>query len=323
MKVLRTMFVLPLLLGILLASCEKDNVDEINAANPNYVPDTVDVNPLLKQMKTYSTDTVFIDCVKIPFPIDFKQASGNVITVKSSTDLQAASNLADSLVDFVYPFQAWLKGNSVVINNVGDIAQALIACSSGQADCSDYDAHTLLFYPALNLLSTTQYEYTINYPVTLIVKGSTVVLNKDDDYLPAIGGSPFDYDETELVYPITVKQFGQTIVLNSDQDVCDFSESLNEDCVKKPAHIQFFFNERPGTPSSCAYAINYPVKITFNGTQRQIQTDDDYLNLLNSNASAYNGINLIYPVTAIRNQNGQTLSFTAPGDVCQYLDNCQ
>lgn len=322
MKILSRMSLLPLVLGLLFVACEKDNLDSINPANPNYSPDTVDVNPFLNKMKTNATDTINIDCVKVPFPLDFKQASGNIITVNSGADLQAASNLADSLVDFVYPFQAWVKGNQVVINNVGDIALAIIGCDSSQATCADYDHHTLLFFPALNILSRTQYKYTIDYPVTLIVEGNTVVINKDDDYLPAIGGSPFDYDETELVYPITIKQFGQTIVLNSDQDVCDFNESLYEDCVNKPAHIQFFFNERPGTPSSCAYAINYPVKINYNGTQLQIQTSDDYLNLLNSNANAYNGISLVYPVTAIRNQNGQSLSFTSAGDLCQYLDNC-
>lgn len=323
MKILSKLLLAAFVLGALLVSCEKDNVDSINAGNPNYAPDTVDVNPYLKQMNTFSSDTIFIDCIKIPFPLDFKQASGNIITVNSPADLQAASLLADSLVDFVYPFQASVKGNQVVINNVKDIARAIVDCNSGQATCADYDHHTLLFFPALNILSRTQYVYTINYPVTIIVEGNTVVLNDDDDYLPAIGGSPFDYDETELVYPITINQFGQTITLNSDQDVCDFSESLNEACAKKPAHIQFFLNERPGTPSSCAYAINYPVNITLNGTQQQIQSGNDYLNLLNNNASAYNGISIVYPVTAIRNQNGQTLTFTASSDVCQYLDNCR
>lgn len=325
MKLLSKIYLLPLLLGMLLVACEKDNLDEINPSNPNYSPDTVDVNPFLKKMKTFTSDTIYISCVRVPFPLDFKQASGNVITVNSLADFQAATNLADSLVDFVYPFQALSSGNQVVINNVGDLAQAIIGCSSGTTtfNCQDYDAHTLLFFPATNLLNTNQYVYSINYPVTLIVKGDTVVLNSDADYLPAIGGSPFNYYEAELVYPITINQFGQTIVLTSDQDVCDFNKSLYEDCVKKPTHIQFFFNERPGTPSSCAYAINYPVKITFNGTQQQIQSGNAYLNLLNSNASAYNGISLVYPVTAIRNKNGQTLSFNAASDVCQYLDNCQ
>lgn len=325
MKVLSKMFLLPLLVGILLVGCEKDNVDQINANNPNYSPDTVDVNPFLSKMKTYSTDTIYISCVRVPFPLDFKQASGNVITVNSTSDFQAATNFADSLVDFVYPFQALSNGNQVVINSVGDLAQAIINCSTGTTtfDCEDYDAHTLLFFPATNLLNTNQFMFSINYPVTLIVEGNTVVLNSDADYLPAIGGSPFNYDEAELVYPITITQFGQTIVLNSDQDVCDFNQSLIEDCAKKPEHIQFFFSERPGTRTSCVYAINYPVNITLNGTPQQIQTSNDYINLLNSNVNAYNGIQLVYPVTATKFSTGQTLSFNAAGDVCQYLDNCK
>jgi hypothetical protein len=323
MKVLSKLFLASLLLLTTLVACERDNVDQINAGNPNYSPDTVNVNPYLKQMNTFSSDTIFISCIRIPFPVDFKRASGAVVTVNSSADLQAASSSADSLVDFVYPFQAVVNNNTTVINNIQDIALALISCDTSQVTCADLDAHVLLFFPALNIFTSNKYEYTINYPVTLIVGGQTVVLNNDSDYLPAIGGSPSSYPETELVYPITVNQFGQTIVLNDDQDVCDFNESLSEDCSKKPAHIQFFFNEGAGTVSSCTYLINFPVSINFNGTQQLIQTRNDYLNILNANANAYNGITLVYPVSATKFQNNQQLTFNAASDVCQYLDNCR
>jgi hypothetical protein len=231
--------------------------------------------------------------------------------------------LADSLVDFVYPFTA-ISNNSVFqIGEIDDLALALIACASTTLDCSDLDAHVLLFFNALNILTTNNYVYEINYPVTLLVEGNQVVINSDSQYLPAIGGSPFSYLETELVYPITITQFGRDIILNSDADVCQFNETLSEACVNKPPHIQFFFNEGGGTPLNCAYFISYPVEIVSNNDTLQIQTRDDYLNELNSSPNAYGDIELVYPVGATKFVDGQQLSFGADADICQYLNNCQ
>lgn len=325
MKILNKLSVVGLLMAVLLTGCEKENVDRIIPQSPNYTADTVDVNPLIKQMKAYSSDTFYISCISVPFPIDFLQASGNVITVSSEIELNTAMELADSIVDFVYPFTAVDSNQVIVIQKGEDLVKAIVNCSliTGPSDCDDFDAHTLLFFNALNILTTNNYVYDINYPVTLLVEGNQVVLNKDDDYLPAIGGSPFRYKETELVYPITITQFGQNIVLNSDQDVCDFYQTLNEACGNKPPHIQFFFNEGGGTAISCTYFINYPVDITLGGNVLQIKTRKDYLNLLNSSATAYNDIDLIYPVGATKYMGNTQLSFSSDADLCQYLDNCR
>ncbi|MCI4670490.1 MAG: hypothetical protein MRZ79_20305 [Bacteroidia bacterium] len=310
-------------LAMLFAACQRENIDEIILQEQEYKPDTVKVNPILKRVGIFSSDSINIDCIRIPFPVDFLQASGNTVTVNSEAELDSVGMLADSIINFVYPFDAVDNTGPIQIDSLEDLLVAITTCGSAPVSCPDQDAHVLLFFNALNILTLNNYVYEINYPVSLIVEGTSVTINSDSQYLPAIGGSPFDYKETELVYPITITQFGRDIVLKSDADVCAFYETLDEPCTNKPAHIQFFFNEGGGVPVNCAYFINYPVSITSNGNTIQIQTRDDYLNQLNASPSAYNNIDLVYPVSITKFSGGQQPSFASGSDICQYLDNCR
>ncbi len=310
-------------MAMIFTACQKENYDVVLPDDPEFQAVMVNTNPYVKNMRTFSQDSIYLDCVKIPLPVDFLQASGSTITINDSADLNAASMLPDSLVDFVYPFDAYDNNGLVQIGNIGELAIAITTCASAPLTCGEQQPHVLLFFNALNILTINRYIYKINYPVTIIVDSNQVVLNQDSDYLPAIGGSPFDLPDVDLVYPITITQFGRNIVLNNDNDVCAFYETLDEPCTNKPAHIQFIFNEGAGTRISCAYFTNYPFDITLNNTTIQIQSRDDYLNQLNASPTAYSNIQLIYPVTATKSSDGQTLSFTTAADICQYLNNCQ
>ncbi|MEO0585367.1 MAG: hypothetical protein AAF135_24350, partial [Bacteroidota bacterium] len=308
-------------------ACQKENFDVIIPEDPVFQPDTVEVNPLIKRIGSFSADSVYIACIGIPYPIAFLQASGNTVTVNSEVEIDSAFMLADSIVNFVYPFTAVDDSGVIQITDIEDLVLALTLCGSAPppttATCPGEDAHVLLFFNALNILTLNNYVYEINYPVNLIVEGTQVTINSDSQYLPAIGGSPFNYKETDLVYPITITQFGQDIQLNNDADVCAFYETLDEPCTNKPAHIQFFFNEGGGVPIDCAYFINYPVNITSNGTPISIPSREDYLNELDASPTAYNDIQLVYPVSISKASNGQQVSFAVDADICQYLDNCQ
>lgn len=320
MKKITSLFVLGII--ILFAACQKENIDLITPKNPGYKPDSVEVNSFIASMKTFGSDTLYLDCVEIPLPIDLKKESGATITISTSAQFNALTPM-DSVVDFVYPFDVYVNNNKTTIDNIEDFVIALTLCDTTTYDCGDQDAHVLLFFNALDILTRNNYAYDIKYPVDLVVEGKQVTLNKDDDYLPAIGGSPFDYLETELVYPITIRQFGRDIVLKDDEDVCDFYATLDEDCVNKPAHIQFFYNEGPGTAISCTYFVNYPVDVKLNGSTIRLNSRDSYITLLDTSSTAYTNLQLDYPVSATKYDNGQTITFSSDSDICNYLDNCK
>jgi hypothetical protein len=316
-----------LFLALLFVACDRQNIDEIIPASGTFEIDTVATNPFVKNIQSSGPDSILLDCIKIPFPLNFLQASGNTVTVNTEAELDSASMLPDSLVDFVYPFDAVVDTGIIQVQDIEDLIIALQYCGTITIDtlfdCSHSDPHVLLFFNALNILTTNKYPYEINYPVTLVVDGNQVAINSDSAYLPAIGGSPFNFLPTDLVYPITITQFGRDIVLNSDNDVCQFYQTLDEPCANKPAHIQFFFNEGGGTPINCAYFINYPVSMISDGDTLQIQTRNEYLTELNSSPNAYGDIELIYPVGASKFADGSQLSFGSASDICQYLNNCQ
>lgn len=318
---MKNLFILALafFLALTASSCEKNNVDKIIV---DYSPDTVDFNPFLNKMQLFSSDTLYMSCLAIPYPIDFMRMSGTALTVNDSSDLTLALVSPDSITDFVYPLQVYSRGASKTVNSIQELATELVWCDTTTVTCADLEAHVLLFFNGLNIFTINKYPYTINYPVQMLVNNQVVTLNQDSDYLPAIGGNPMRPDSANLVYPITIQQFGQTIVLNSDQDVCNFYATLDESCGNKPGHIQFFFNEGPGSAISCTYFINFPVQATYNGSVLTFQSRQDYTTLLTSDPNAYNGLSLVFPVTAERYQNGQTLSFTSDADICQYLTTC-
>ncbi len=312
---------------MLFTACDRQNVEEIVPESASFQPTTVAFNPVVKNLQSFGPDSLLLDCIKIPFPVDFLQASGNTVTVSSEAELDSVSMLTDSLVNFVYPFDGYVGSNSITFQDIDDFIPALQICGSividSTIDCSYLKPHVLLFFNSLNIFTLNNYPYTINYPVTLVVNGSQVVLTQDSDYLPAIGGSPSNFPPTDLVYPITITQFGRDIVLNNDNDVCEFYQTLEEPCVNKPEHIQFFFNEGPGRPINCTYFINFPVDIVSDGDTLQIATRNDYLSELNSSPNAYDDIELIYPVSATEFTNGSQLTFGSGSDICLYLNNCQ
>lgn len=324
MKILNFLTILALFAGIILTSCQKENIDEIIPIDTVYQVDTIDVNPMISQLRT-SSGSIFLDCVEIPYPVDLVQLSGSTITINSDAELDAAIMLADSIVDFSYPFDAIVNNQTMIIESIEDIAIALIACGTIDIDtlnsnpCNFAEAHILLFFNGLNIFSTNNYTYKFNYPITLIVEGTQVVLNNDADYILAIG-SPSRPKSAQIEYPVSVRQFGRTIVLNNDQDVCDFYNTLDEACSNKPAHIQLFHNT-VGVPLSCGFFVDFPVSLTRNGVQLTFQDRDEYLSELDTQG-AYDELEIVYPVSVTKVNNAQQVTFNSDNDICDYLDNC-
>ena len=129
MKILKTLGLF-ILLAAFMISCENDNTDEIVPNDPNYQVDTIEVNPLARGLKTTSPNFINLDCIRIPFPVDFLQASGNTITVSTEDELESAYTLADSIVDFIYPFEVLDEDdNEFTIEEVKDLAIAIKSVS--------------------------------------------------------------------------------------------------------------------------------------------------------------------------------------------------
>lgn len=272
------------------------------------------------------TDCNF-ETLEIQYPYEVVTEDGELITVQDENQ-EAALILSGEYYTVKYPFSLVDENGEVTtINNEAEFIQFILPCIIDIGDPSDpceiTDAHVLLFFNGLNILTVNKYEYDINFPVTLIVEGNQVVVNNEDEYLPAVGGSPFDVKPAEIVYPVTVTQFGRDIVLNSDDEVCQFYKTLDEPCENKPAHIQFFFNEGGGTPTNCAYYINYPLDIVLNGDTIQVQDREDYLDELNGSPTAFDEILLVYPVSMFRYNDDQQVTFGSDDDICDYLTSCQ
>lgn len=265
------------------------------------------------------------DCFTFVYPLDVRIIeSGTIITMNDENELVQLSLSGDDY-EFVYPLEIEDEfGVVTTINNDLEFVQVFMDCGFLIIDTTavnpcTVEAHILLFYNGLNIFSTNRYTYKFNYPITLIVEGTAVVLNSDSDYIPAIG-SPSRPKSAEIQYPVSVRQFGRTIILNNDQDVCDFYNTLDEPCANKPAHIQLFHNT-VGVPLSCGFFVNFPVTMTRNGVPLTFDDRNEYLTELNS-PGAYDELEVVYPVSVEKVNNGQQVTFNSDSDICDYLDNC-
>jgi hypothetical protein len=268
------------------------------------------------------------DCFTFVYPFDVELiVEDTIITINNEAEL-IQLELSGVEAELLFPVDVIdINGNTVTINAPEDLIPVIIDCGilivdTTFTDCGDIDAHVLLFYNGLNIFTTNNYVYEFIYPITLIVEGSSTVLNSNADYLPAIGNDPFSFKEVDIQYPVSIIQFGRTITLNSDEDVCEFYQTLDEACGNKPAHIQLFYNtEVGGIALSCLYWIDYPVEISRNGDIISIDSRASYLSELNT-PNAYNEIELVYPI-GVQSDAGVPFTFTSDDDLCNYLDNCR
>lgn len=266
------------------------------------------------------------DCFDFVYPLDVRIIeSGTIVTINNENDLVHQS-LSGEDAEFIYPLDIEDEfGVVTTINSELDFIQVFIACDIIIIDttttnpCNFAEAHILLFFNGLNIFSTNNYKYTFNYPITLIVEGTPVVLNSDADYIPAIG-SPSRPKSAEIQYPVSVRQFGRTIILNNDKDVCDFYNTREEPCSNKPAHIQLFHNT-VGVPLTCGFFVDFPVTLTRNGVQLTFDDRNEYLAELDT-PGAYDDLEIVYPVSVEKVNNGQKVTFNSDSDICDYLDNC-
>jgi hypothetical protein len=292
----------------LFASCEDSRYNPLPMPN-----DSVHVAPF--------------DCFSFVFPLDVRIVVPDTVATIDSEDDLIQLYLSGVEYELIYPFDVVTEsGLTVTINAPIDFIDVLIDCSIIVIDttdnsCEQTDAYVALYYNALNIFTTNNYPYDINYPTTLIVEGTSVTLNSDDDFIPAIGGNPSRFVDAEIVYPVSVTQFGRTITLNNDDEVCDFSKTLTEPCENKPAHIQYFHNTA-GVPIDCAFFVDYPLEIINTaGNTVTIANRDDYLAELDV-PGAYDAIELVYPVTGTEVQGGQTITFANGDDICNYINQC-
>jgi hypothetical protein len=290
------------------AGCEEGNYTPVFLT-----PDSTHISPF--------------DCFTFVYPIDVLIIVPDTVATINSEDELVQLCLSGVEYELLFPVDVIDQaGNRRTLNDVMDLFNVYVDCGiividTTSGPCAHVEAHVLLFFNGLDIFTRNPYEYDFNYPITLVVEGIQVVLNSDDDYIPAIGGDPSRYKSAEIVYPVSVVQFGRTLVFNNDDDVCAFYETLSEPCSNKPAHIQFLHNT-VGVPIDCAFFVNYPFDVDINGTVITLNNRDEYKAELNK-TGAYDDIELVYPVTASKITNGQQITFNSDSEICDYINICR
>lgn len=207
-----------LCLGLLIASCNKENIDEIIIDDPVFEPDTIIVNSLVNALKDNSSDGLNLDCVTINFPFELALESGNNLTIDSQSDYNNALNnqAPNRVTDFVFPLTVTendgttgqVTSNDILGNKFGSCIP-----TSGWEGLME-NSETI---PAFLLENNCC--FSLVYPVNLEdEEGNTYVANDESELIVLLATT----NELFFSLPMTVALFdGSQLDINTTQDFLD------------------------------------------------------------------------------------------------------
>ena len=295
-----------LLFGLLLVACNKDNVDTVIPDDPDYTPDTVQVNNLFRALDE-GASALNMDCIQLPYPIEFKQESGATITVNSLAEYQTAMNLQgdDRLVDFVFPLLVTdLDGDLHEVNSNTELGIDFSSC----LPTSGWEASTT----SMGLLPAFLFEalcFDVVYPVNLEDGDGNAFIAESEEELIDLMAS---VDQLFFELPLTIENSeGDQLQLESINDF--FLIVFNCDGIAPPVVGETFIIE-----GFACNTLQFPVDVV-NGDGETITLEDEnaYVSLILSGEE----LQLFYPFS-LMNPDGEVLEINNEFDMVEAFQGC-
>ena len=257
---------------------------------------------------------VFEQCYTLNYPLDVLVDDGTSATTYPVTVHNDAeynnlifSTTPVSVVDFVYPISVTdSNGNIQSFNDIYEFTIALYDCYSGGFSPVSYSQlPPSFFYDCVELV----------YPVTIVMNdGSTQIANNVAEYDSIISNSTDVLYVVDFQYPVDINFNGQTYTVNDFNEIVNYISQCSTTPSSYTASVCFTFNypitviDMNGTshvanndqeldnimdnfypnanqyPWLDPYLINFdfPITVTFNGSQIALNNWTDYYNLINN-----------------------------------------
>ncbi|MEZ4930611.1 MAG: hypothetical protein R2788_00580 [Saprospiraceae bacterium] len=237
-------------------------------------------------------------CYQLVYPVTLLDMDSMAITVSDENEL--VSYLADgNLYSFAFPLNLEDEdGNPATAADQGELFDLLAQCSPepGPGGCG----------------IGTFGCYQLGYPATLLlVDGSTVVVNDDDEFAEVV----FSGEWAGFEYPLTlIDEDGNSIVVNNE-------EELNEamfDCAGFGGDPNFELGDLLCYDIVFPFSINdlmTGITITFNNSAEW--NDYQY-----GNPNGPNPFEFVYPITLIHVETGQEITLNDEGDMDDAFSAC-
>jgi len=213
-----------------------------------------------------------VECFLVYYPVQMIDTMGNIITINTEDELCFPCSL-----DFIYPITIMLENETdISINNRDEIMSIWEEC---QPD-------TPIEEPPTN----SELCFAIDYPVEMVdSSGMVLTINNDDEFI-------IPNELIDFIYPFSITLDDGTYT-NIDNQCEAFSMLAMCDGIDDVPVVDFPLNY-----SDC-FSIGFPVQtIDAYGSTNTAYNDNE----LNSLVLSSECVDLIYPVTITRLDNGNT-----------------
>lgn len=301
MKYLVNFFALTLVAILLFPSCDRDNLDEVNIAEPPpFVPETVTINNLISALQSNTETGLDLECVQVVYPFDLLRQSGDAVTINnvSAYELALAGVASELVVDFVFPLTINdEEGNTLNVTDNEVLGKRFASCLPSSGWEKSLTTTTELI-PAFLL---DNYCLSLVYPVELEDGEGNRYTAEDETELVDLCAQ---IEELFFVLPFTViDQSGADVVIeNTDAFFAAIFECRSTD---PPLAIGDFVFQ--------GFACNrllYPVDVQTVDGVVTLADENEYVALLLSGVEG----ELILPIS-LETQEGEVISITNQEDL--------
>lgn len=167
MKFISKLSFLFLFVGLFLASCDRDNMDETIVPDPGFEPGVVVVNNLITALTTTTNEGFELGCLSIDYTFGLRLEDGSTIEVATDEELETALNQESpfQVVDFVFPLTVTTEGGeSTQVSSNDELGMLFAACipNDGWDDSTTGSGNIVM--PAFLF---TELCFDLVYPVSL------------------------------------------------------------------------------------------------------------------------------------------------------------
>ncbi len=296
-----------LALALVMASCNKDNIDSNLTKEEAPLPKVKVINDLMSRaVASTNAEGLELGCFTIEYPFTLKDDQGGLHPVNDDDDFYAlfdSTNTNVVIVDYVYPITLLDSlGAGTVVNNIDELAAAFASCTpSGGWENGDFPAY---------LINGETSCYNLVYPISLKKEdGSLLTINGESEFLAAVAEQVCFF-----VFPMTLDPVdgSANITVNNIDEL--FNALIS--CGGMPCDT--VINWEDNFESIACYTIQFPITVSLvNGSTQVVNSGQEFASVLIEGNMA----DFVYPIT-LKNENNEVLTAGSAEELNELVSAC-
>ncbi len=303
MKIMKLSGVLVLLL-LLIASCSKENVDEVVQEQENFETIETTTSNGLMSRSSASEDGLELDCITILFPFSLADVEGNEYEVNDESEFIGYLDGSIEIYDFVYPLDVLMEdGTEVQAADALELGELFAECVPGGGWNEDD-------FPAY-LIGEDNSCFSLSYPVNLRkLDGTVVVANDENEFIALTAQEPMFFE-----FPISlVDEDGNIHTAGNTDELFDILLSCND----LDPDVDTTWVWETGFEYIACYKVEFPMTVKLiDGTEVVVNDHMELCDLMIQGELA----GFAYPLTLV-DEDGNEIVVNSDDELNEAIEDC-